>query len=290
MPMEGQGPISGWLEATPIVAFDTETTGLWAPSERIVEIGAVRRDSAGAKLREFGSLINPGRPIPETVTAIHGITDEMVADAPPASEVLPRFVEFCRGAVLVAHNAPFDIGFVGWELNRSGLNFGEDLILDTVDIYRRFFPGQVSYSLLSLSRAFGFAQDQRHRAVDDARLVMTLLQHASPVLSHLTSEDNVKAELACYRMQDWQAREIVLPEEFIELERAIHDAGVIEMVYASQGKPPQARRIRPMIVHCQGDVLYVNAYCFRARAERTFRLDRIQSFRVVDSAGDAGEI
>jgi proteasome accessory factor C len=90
-------------------------------------------------------------------------------------------------------------------------------------------------------------------------------------------------------MRDWQAREVVLPEEFMEFERAISNAGVIDMVYASQGQPAQARRIRPLIIHCQGDVLYVNAYCYRAQAERTFRLDRIQSYRVIDTAGDLAE-
>ena len=101
------------------VAFDTETTGLWAASHRIVEIGAVKFVPAIEKFVTFQHLINPQRTMPEDVIEIHGITDDMVAKAETADIVLKRFIKFCgEDSILIAHNALFDISFVAGELER----------------------------------------------------------------------------------------------------------------------------------------------------------------------------
>src|SRR5215469_12695074 len=97
--------------AADVVVVDVETTGWLAGTASITEIGAVRlgpfRPAA-----EFSALINPGEPIPPDITTLTGISDAMVRDAPPIGDVLPRFLNFARGSVLVAHNSPFDIGFL----------------------------------------------------------------------------------------------------------------------------------------------------------------------------------
>ena len=96
-----------------LVAFDTETTGLWAVSDRLVEIGAVKFRLGENPTATFQELINPEREIPPDAIAVHHIGNSMVLNAPKAAGVLERFVEFIGDAVLVAHNAPFDISFVG---------------------------------------------------------------------------------------------------------------------------------------------------------------------------------
>ena len=272
-----------FLGQTRFIAFDTETTGMFALSNRIVEIAAVRFGLNDDTTETFGSLINPERPIPVEVIAIHGITDNMVAGAELAAPVLKRFIEFCRpGDILIAHNAPFDISFVTNELERAGLQFGNNLILDTVDIFHRFFPGQPSYSLLNLSRALGVAETQEHRALGDAMLVKQLFRIAAGKLPAVESADDLGEVLDVYMMTsaDEQVRE--LPDGFEPITTALANERRLEIVYVSPGKPPQARTIRPLRVHLFRSTYYLNAFCELAGAERTFRLDRIESFRLLE--------
>ena len=104
--------VSQWLSSQIFVAFDTETTGMWAPVHRLVEIGGVRFSIEGGTLGSFSELIHPQRAMPPEVIPIHGITDNMVAGADTADNVLLRFGEFCGDAILIAHNAPFDLSFL----------------------------------------------------------------------------------------------------------------------------------------------------------------------------------
>ena len=272
-----------FLGKTRFIAFDTETTGMFALSNRIVEIAAVRFGLNDDTTETFASLVNPERPIPTEVIAIHGITDDMVAHAEPAAPVLKRFIEFCRpGDILIAHNAPFDISFVTCELERTGMEFGDNLILDTVDIFHRFFPGQLSYSLLNLSRSLGIAETQEHRALGDAILVKQLFQLAATKLPPVETKNDLGEVLDVYMMTsaDEQVRE--LPNGFEPITTALADERRLEIVYASPGKPAQTRTIRPLRVHLFRSTYYLNAFCELAGAERTFRLDRIESFRLLD--------
>ena len=271
-----------FLKSLNFVAFDTETTGMWAVSSRMVEIGAVKFRPGRDNHETFQSLIYPERNIPEDVIEIHGITDAMVTDAETAGPVLKRFVEFCGpDSILLAHNAPFDISFISCELDRVGLKFGKNLILDTVDIYRRFAPGLPSYSLLSLSRQFDIAQSQNHRALADAVLVWKLFEQILEELPPIKIIEDFKTSLTTYSMSSWKLEQKELPEEFIDIKRAIHENLALEIVYTSSGRPSQTRIIRPSSVHNLGAVFYINAFCEKAKAERTFRLDRIETFRLM---------
>ncbi|WP_434582127.1 exonuclease domain-containing protein [Carbonactinospora thermoautotrophica] len=99
------------LHEVTFVVVDLETTGNSPPGAGITEIGAVKV-RGGQVLGEFHTLVDPGTPIPPFITVLTGITDQMVAGAPGIADVLPRFLEFAGGSVLVAHNAPFDVGFL----------------------------------------------------------------------------------------------------------------------------------------------------------------------------------
>src|SRR4051812_24553960 len=122
------------------IAFDLETTGLSAEFDRIVEIGAVRFDVSGAELGRFEALVDPERPMPPAAQAIHGISDTDLAAAAPARDVLPEFLKFLDLAApvgLVAHNARFDAGFLGYELARAGLRRPEHAVIDTLPLARK---------------------------------------------------------------------------------------------------------------------------------------------------------
>ena len=159
------------LTGLDFTVVDVETTG-WAPEEAaITEIGAVRlRD--GRVVAEFGSLVNPGTPVPAAITELTGISDQMLASAPPVSVILPELFEFAKGSVLVAHNAPFDLRFLMAASAQLGLDWPEFEVLDTVRLARHLMaaPQEVpDRKLATLARFFGTTVRPSHRALDDAR-------------------------------------------------------------------------------------------------------------------------
>jgi DNA polymerase III subunit epsilon len=168
-------PIAGENPPDPLgrhVVVDLETTGL-SPRKghRIIEIGAVAVENA-AIVEEFTTLIDPGVPIPITVQAIHGITDEMLEGSPKPEEALPRFREFIGNSVLIAHNAAFEVTFLRHELARLKLGFPNRHVC-TLEISRRLLPRLPDYTLetiyLHLFPDPAFIR-QNHRALDDARM------------------------------------------------------------------------------------------------------------------------
>jgi DNA polymerase III subunit epsilon len=153
------------LEEAPYVIFDVETTGASAgKGGEITEVGAVKL-VRGQVVDEFSTLVNPGRPIDPFVVRLTGITDRMVADAPPISEVMPRFEEFVEGSVVVGHNVQFDCSFVA--AARDGVPLPNP-VLDTLKLARCLVPGLRRYRLSALVNHFGVRQAPNHRALADA--------------------------------------------------------------------------------------------------------------------------
>lgn len=158
------------------VVVDLETTGGSPATSEITEIGAVRV-RGGEVLAEMSSLVRPSGGIPPMVSVLTGITDAMVATAPSLGEVVPTFLEFCRGAVLVAHNAGFDIGFLRAAATRCGYPAPAWEVLDTVRIARRVVTRDESPDcrLASLAKLFRSPTTPTHRALADARATVAVL-------------------------------------------------------------------------------------------------------------------
>ena len=148
------------------VVFDIETTGFSPIKNRIIEIGAVKVIN-GEITDRFSSFVNPQVPIPFEIEKLTGINDEMVMDAPLIEEVLPEFLSFCEGTVLVAHNASFDISFIKENAKRQQLPFAFTYV-DTVGIARVLLPHQAKHTLDAVSKTLGISLENHHRAVDDA--------------------------------------------------------------------------------------------------------------------------
>ncbi|MEO0884062.1 MAG: DNA polymerase III subunit epsilon [Pseudomonadota bacterium] len=161
------------------IAFDTETTGLdWAGDDRIIELGAVEMVNHIPTGKTFRALINPGRPVSDATVRITGITDDMLADKPSfdSPEIVDAFLEFIGGAILVAHNASFDRGFLNAELKRCGrAEIPEIHWVDTVEIARKKFPGAPA-SLDALCKRFDISLESRtlHGALLDAQLLASV--------------------------------------------------------------------------------------------------------------------
>lgn len=151
------------------VVFDLETTGAKAPPCRITEIGACRV-SGGKLTAEFHSLINPETSIPEFITQLTGISDDMVKDSPTFGEVVGDFMEFIGESVLVAHNAPFDMKFLNFEIGRIHENYRvANQHLCTVKLSRKLNQNVENHRLKTLADYYSIALENHHRASDDAR-------------------------------------------------------------------------------------------------------------------------
>lgn len=172
----GLDEIGRSLAETTFVVVDLETTGGSPRSSAITEIGAVKV-RAGEVLGEFQTLVDPGGPIPPLITVITGITDAMLVGAPTIREVLPSFLEFARGAVLVAHNAPFDIGFLRAAAADMDLAWPRPPVVDTVALARRVVTRDETpdNKLASLARLFAAEVTPNHRALADARATVDVL-------------------------------------------------------------------------------------------------------------------
>src|SRR6185437_16752188 len=179
------------LRLLEFAVVDLETTG-WSPEQAaITEIGAVRvragaRRGEFVRQGEFASLVNPGTPVPPGIADLTGITDWMLAAAPRLGAVLPGLLDFAQGCVLVAHNAPFDLGFLVAGCGDLGLAWPGFTVLDTVMLARRVMdPDEVPDCKLStLAEFFGARTAPNHRALADARATADVLSWLIRRLTH----------------------------------------------------------------------------------------------------------
>ncbi len=148
------------------VVFDIETTGFSPVSNRIIEIGAVKV-SGGEIVDRFSTFVNPQVPIPFEIQKLTGIQDDMVMDAPVIEEILPRFLEFSEGCVMVAHNANFDMSFIMENCRRQGFD-DRFTFVDTMQISRTLLVDQAKHTLDAVCKTLGISLENHHRAVDDA--------------------------------------------------------------------------------------------------------------------------
>ncbi|MCL2153003.1 MAG: exonuclease domain-containing protein [Oscillospiraceae bacterium] len=163
---ESAEPITTSVNSKTYVVFDIETTGFSAAKDKITEIGAAK--IVGGKIVEtLGELINPQTGIPRHITEITGITNEMVKGKESITGVLPRFLEFCKGSTLVAHNAKFDISFIRHNALSQGLEFNYETV-DTLSLARELLPHLANHKLQTVANELGIDLLNAHRATDDA--------------------------------------------------------------------------------------------------------------------------
>jgi len=160
-------------EATYVV-FDVETTGLSAIYNDLIQVAASKMHK-GNIIAEFDEFINPGHPISAFTTDLTGITDDHVRNAKPLKQVLEEFQEFCKDAVLVAHNATFDVGFMNANYERHGLPKITQPVIDTLEFARNLYPEYKRHGLGPLTKRFGVALEHHHMANYDAEATGRLL-------------------------------------------------------------------------------------------------------------------
>ena len=165
----------------PLIVLDTETTGLNAQHDRIIEIAAMVVDSDGLTTDTYHQYINPERSISEAASRVHNITIDQVKDEPVFAEIAEDFIQFVKSSTLVIHNAPFDVRFLNAELLRAGLGTRIESVvtdvIDTLPLARRMFPGMPN-SLDALCQRYGIDKSSRtyHGALIDTALLAKVYQ------------------------------------------------------------------------------------------------------------------
>jgi len=253
------------------VAFDLETTGLSAGSDRIVEIGAVRFDALGRELGSFERLVNPLRPSGAGARAVHGISDEELSRAETAAIVLPDFLEFLgepSRTTMLAHNATFDAGFLGRELGRLGRPMPGHAVVDTLALSRKRWPTLRSHKLDTLSRRLGLDPTGPHRALADARRVLGLW-------IALGSGAVPGEEPLAYPIFDARGP-LPAPFGWSGVAEAIARDGVVRIEYEGGTRGLAPRDISPRRFANRGGVAYLVAVCHFDLREKEFRLDRVR--------------
>ena len=197
------------------VAFDLETTGLSSRTDMIIEIGAVVMQG-GKEIDRFQTFVDPKRKLDKKIVELTGITDDMLQGAPEIEEVLPKFLEFCQGRVLVAHNSDFDTGFIRAQCERLGLPFTLTAA-DTLILAQNLMPQLGKFKLDIVANALSLPEFNHHRAADDAAICGMIMQRFFHMLEeqqdvHTLQQINpaMMSLRSASRIGDRHARHIIL--------------------------------------------------------------------------------
>ncbi len=257
------------------IAFDTETTGIYPTSDGIVELAGVRFSLNRGKIAYFQTLINPQKIISRRVSAIHGITNAMVKDAPSTEQAIVAFLQFSENAIFIAHNARFDVDFIAVHALRLGIELPKSMVLDTLKLSRRLQPDLPSYRLEALTKKFGAEASEYHRALADSYSCMDVFKYlVSPDNCNIDSLETLLEAHGPYLRFNETVRNLDQPDPIYRpLAQAMSDKKRITIEYTGgYGE----REVTPLSMYEKGKQQYLEAYCHLDDARKTFRLDRIE--------------
>jgi len=250
--------------------LDVETTGLasWF-GDRVCEIAIVR--TKGDEIADtFQALVNPERPISPGASRVNGLTDDDVCAAPRFAEVAERAMTLLEDAIIICHNAPFDLGFVDSEFGRLGMEFCAPRVIDTLEIARRDYDFY-SNSLPVVAGILHIEVPQAHRAMADALTTRQVFYWFVGDLSRRGLQDLEELGEGYYSPKR-SAQEVSLPPS---VDEALKSGKRLHIVYVDRNGFETRRSVTPRQVLAFEDYVYLVAFCHTREAERNFRLDRI---------------
>lgn len=245
-----------WRDLT-IVAFDTETSGKYPLSAEICEIAAVKW-RGGEIIETFETLIKPVKTMGAEVIAIHGITNEMVENAPAIGERISDFHAFIQGALVVAHHSPFDLGFVAHEFEKVGLSLPVEPALCSSLLSRKLFPESQNHRLQTLIKFFDLPQGTAHRALDDTKACLEVALRCLAKTGDDSEIDKAfEAQGGAITWQRFSMRDLEVVPTVRTLMTGILEQKRVSMVYASGSSPGAARVVHPegLVRSLDGDFL-----------------------------------
>lgn len=264
------------LDQIALVFFDIESTGLHASEDRICEI-ALRRVRGSTIEASYTSLVNPCHPMDRQAFQVHQISPEMLKDAPLFAEVAPNVLPLLQDAVLVAHNAPFDVAFLNNELQRLPHSPLANPVIDTLVLSRRLLR-RSSHSLASLAADMGLSRPS-HRAMDDVMALEGLYRYLLEQLAEReisTLDDVLRFQRGLLPGQVEQTPPPVI-------EQALRQGRRISIIYRSVSTPePTLRLIRPIEITHERSGLFLRAFCYLRNDLRSFALEKIESMELIE--------
>ena len=274
MPLDLFSELPNPLLARPFAVIDFETTGLYpAVGDEICEIGLVRLES-GVIVREFSALVDPGRPLDPAAAQVSGITPETLAGQPRFEAVVEEFLPLLAEAIIVAHNAEFDMGFLQYKLEKTGRNQVGNPVMDTLELARAQDDAG-PFTLGILANRLGIDGPHAHRALDDARMAARVLLHYLAEY-HRRGQDDI-TRVPGYRTSyqfsiggHGRGEENSFQLVVENIRRAIEGHSDLEIAYRGSGGQTR-RRVTPKNIKGMN----MRAYCHLRKEDRDFRLDRI---------------
>jgi DNA polymerase III subunit epsilon len=268
-----------WREHT-FIAFDTETTGKYPLSAEICELAAVKwRD--GEVIDTFQTLAKPSQPMGDEVIAIHGITNEMVENAPRLSEKIGEFHSFIEGSILMAHHAPFDLGFVAVEFEAAGLSLPNLPVLCTSLMSRKLFPQSENHRLQTLIGFFELERGAAHRALDDAKACLEVGLRCMQKFDDGPLSGPIQSQGGMITWSRFSMDALGASAVGKALIQAVHGQKIVEMVYASGSNPGKPRRVHPLGLVRSLDGDFVVAYAEDDQRSKRYFLDKVESVKIV---------
>ncbi|HQZ71088.1 MAG TPA: exonuclease domain-containing protein [Anaerolineae bacterium] len=257
------------LRSLPWAVVDVETTGL-SPErgDRVIEVAVLRVEPDGRR-ELYSALVNPGRPIDPRASAVNGIRDVDVADAPPFADLTDSLSASWQGAVLVAHNAPFDLGFLRAEFALAGRAAPDRPVVDTLGLARNCFRFAAN-NLGTVAQSLGVRIATAHRAGGDVSTTAGVLDAMLTRLEAQEVSTLAEVQLASrLGIGPAETPSDAVPEP---LATAIREQRALFIRYRSSGSSLSVRMIQPVAL--RGN--YLVAYCHLRRESRTFHIDRIR--------------
>lgn len=268
------------LQNLTLVAFDTETSGAYPVGNDIVEFGAVKYYQ-GREVDRIQMFIKPREAMSDFIIGIHGITNEMVAEAPPMGQVIHKILDFLKDSVVVAHHAPFDVGFLVYEIEKAHLNLPQSPILCSSLLARKLIQGTENHKLQTLVKHFGFDGGAAHRALDDARSCLMVILECLKVLPQEVTLQEVQ------KIQEKQigwSQYLILKSgqnQLVQFAEAIEGKKIVEISYEKGGAGrAELRQIRPQGIVRNPDGDYIQAFCLRDGASKRFYLPKIKDLEI----------
>ena len=262
------------LASRTLAFLDTETTGLspWF-GDRICEI-AILRCQGEAILDTFETLVNPQRPISPGAARVNGLTGLDLVDAPLFAEIAPQVKLWLDDAVIVCHNAPFDLSFISSEFNRLGQSLAPLEVIDTLLLAREHFSF-ASNGLQAIADSLSIDRSDAHRALADTLTTRLVLEHFLIKLKHLPPDRLISIYTP-------PLQEPAVPDLPPQLAEAFAGKKRLFIRYVDQKGNETQRWITPKQILTLKDYIYVAAHCHLRDEDRSFRLDRISDMRLED--------
>lgn len=268
-----------WSEYT-YVAFDTETSGAYPVGYDIVEFGAVKWHK-GQEVGRLQFLLKPRELMSDFIIGIHGITNEMVQNAPLMSEKVHEIYEFCKGSIVMAHHAPFDLGFLVADFEKSHLPLPQEPALCTSLLSRKWIHGVENHKLQTLVKHLNIDGGQAHRAYDDAKACLYVgLECFKKMGENITLTQIIKSQGKNLWWRDYSLQSLSDSKYKIIIE-AITAKKDIDMIYQGGSAKGETRRLSPIGIVRNPDGDYLQAFCHKDKNAKRYYLNRIGDVAMV---------